>query len=786
MKTTGSSRVVPLVLLTLLVLPLGWRAGAQETRPTPQTIAEIRIVGNEQMSRNAVLASIHAREGQPYDEEVLRDDQRRLLQTGRFRNVRVEKADTPQGVVVVFIVEEQELISAIHFEGNKGIATADLLKELTFAANSPLDPYRINLGLQSIERRYKEKGYFFASVSLDREAMEQRRQVVYRVVEGPRVRVDKIRFEGNKAYGTLRLRLLVKTSTGFWFFWRGRLDTDKVDEDVVSIRNFYHDQGYLDAEVARRLDFSPDKTKVTLVFEIHEGPRYRVNDVQFRGNTVFADAEMLGRLSMAQGGFYTADGARRDVRALQDAYGEIGFIDAEATPHVRYVSPGDPAPQWLLPAEGEAPALVNIVYEIRESEQFRVGRITVRGNDVTQDRVIRRQLRFYPEQLYNTVAVEESRTRLLESRLFDSVTISPYGQEPGVRNALVSVKEANTGEFIVGVGVTTNSGVLGSISLGQRNFSWGDWPDSWSEFIRGQAFKGAGQTMRLTVEPGTELMRARIDWREPYLFDRPISLGAGLYLFTRERESYDESRIGAQASLGKMFKNRWYGELAGRVEDVRIDSLDDDAPPEVIDVKGDNLLAGLKGSLVRDRTDSRWLPSRGDRFAVGYEQVTGDFNFGKADSSYSRYYTAYVDALDRKHILAGRVSAEGIVGGDAPVFEKYYGGGIGDIRGFEYRGISPRSKGTDEPIGGNFKFYAGSEYTYPIYAENLRGVFFLDSGTVEDDYTITTYRVSVGMGIRLLIPYFGPVPMSLDFGFPISKSDEDDTQLLSFSFGWVF
>jgi outer membrane protein assembly factor BamA len=428
---------------------------------------------------------------------------------------------------------------------------------------------------------------------------------------------------------------------------------------------------------------------------------------------------------------------------------------------------------------------VNLVYELTEAEQFRIGRITIRGNTITQDRVIRRQLRFFPEQLYDTVAVRESRDRLMESRLFDKVTITPFGEEPGVRNALVSVEEARTAEFVVGVGFTTNAGVLGTISFTQRNFDYANWPDSWSQFVRGQAFKGAGQTLRLSIEPGTELVRARIDWREPYLFDRPISLGAGLYLFTRGRESYDETRLGAQSSLGKLFPNRWYGELAVRFENVRIDSLDSDAPPEVIADKGDHALIGFKGTLVRDRTDNRWLPSKGDRLSFGYEQITGSETFGKSEASYSRYYTVYMDSLDRKHILAGRVSGEAIVG-DAPVFERYYGGGIGDIRGFQFRGISPRSAGTDEPIGGDFKFYAGTEYTFPIYGEMLRGVLFVDSGTVEDELRLSTYRVSTGFGIRLHIPFLGPVPMSLDFGFPISKDEQDDTQLLSFSFGWVF
>jgi len=276
-----------------------------------------------------------------------------------------------------------------------------------------------------------------------------------------------------------------------------------------------------------------------------------------------------------------------------------------------------------------------------------------------------------------------------------------------------------------------------------------------------------------------------IAWFEPCLFDRPYSLGNKVFVFNYQRETYDETRYGDVVSFGHRFKNRWYGELASRVEGVRLDKLDHDAPPEVVADAGSHLLVGMKGTLVKDRTDSRWMPSTGDRFRFSYEQVVGGYTFGRDTAEYRIFRTLYVDALDRKHVLSGRVSAGNIIG-DAPVFERFYGGGIGSIRGFDYRGISPRSKGTDEQIGGDFMTFAGCEYEFPIFGKELRGAVFLDSGTVEDTFTITTYRVSAGAGLRWVIPLFGPVPMSLDFGFPISKDRQDDTQLVSFSLGWTF
>ena len=180
--------------------------------------------------------------------------------------------------------------------------------------------------------------------------------------------------------------------------------------------------------------------------------------------------------------------------------------------------------------------------------------------------------------MFNTVAIEESRRRLMETRLFDSVTITPTGRAAGVRDVVVQVREARTAEFLVGFGVSSSSGLLGNVSFTQRNFDILNWPTSWRELTSLQAWKGAGQTFRIVAEPGLELMRFRVEWFQPYLFDRPYSLGVKAFYFTRGRESYDESRAGGVVSVGHRFKNRWYGELAARAEGVNIDNLDSDAP----------------------------------------------------------------------------------------------------------------------------------------------------------------------------------------------------------------
>jgi outer membrane protein insertion porin family len=340
---------------------------------------------------------------------------------------------------------------------------------------------------------------------------------------------------------------------------------------------------------------------------------------------------------------------------------------------------------------------------------------------------------------------------------------------------------------MIGVGVSTNNGLLGSVSFTQHNFDLFAWPNSERRFWQGEAFKGAGQTLRITVEPGTELTRAYLDWEDPSLMDGPFSLANRIFYFERQWDKYQENRYGDVLSLGRRFPNSWYAEVAQRVEGVLINHVDDDAAPEIKDAKGTSLVLGTKGTLIRDRTDNRWMPSEGDRLRLSYEEVYGSYTFGKIGADYHIYRTLYQDELERKHVLSGKIEAAQIVPeGVAPVFEEYYAGGSGSIRGFKYRGISPRSDGTDQAIGGDWLFLAGSEYEFPLIGKIFRGVTFLDTGTVEDRFGFSHYRVSIGTGLRLALPFLGQVPMSLDFGIPLMKQSQDDTQLVSFSFGAQF
>ncbi|MFW6133116.1 MAG: outer membrane protein assembly factor BamA [Planctomycetota bacterium] len=736
---------------------------------TAAEIVNVRITGNERLSDEQILARIRARPGETYDAEAVKADQRRLLETGDFENIVVRKVDTDEGVVVTFEVTERPVIRSVQIFGNYAYSDEELSELLPFGAGAPLDLAAVQRGRAALEDHYARQGYHETQVSVDRRRVMRTGEVVYRIREGVSTTVTDLSFDGNSFFTSVWLKQKIESSERLWPFIPGRLDRGQVDDDARTIREMYRREGFLGAEVGAEIVFSEDKQEAEVIFHIDEGPRYQVGELRFEGNELFANDELAGRLELRPGAYFTPLKLRRATRRVEATYGQLGYVETRVTA------------RRVFRAE---PGLVDVVFTVRESGQYSVGDIRIRGNDITRENVIRRNLTFFPHQRLDSTALDHSRARLADTQLFEDVEIRTVGDMPETRDVVVEVAEGRTAHFMIGGAVSSDQGLIGTISLVERNFDLFHGPRSFTEMFKPEAWKGGGQTLRISAEPGTELMRFHVEWREPMLFDRPYSLGAKAYLFDRVRENYDERRFGGEVSLGHMFANRWYGEITPRIEGVSIDDIDGDAPPEVVALEGQHTLFAVRGALVRDRTDSRLHPTRGGRLNLAYEQVMGDWSYGRLEAGYRHYVTVYVDALDRKHVVKGRISS-GYLVDDAPVFDRYFGGGSAWMRGFEYRGISPRSVG-DEPIGGDFRLFAGCEYEFPLLAEQLRGVVFLDTGTVEEDVTISTYRASIGAGLRWTVPGMGPIPIKLDFGIPISKDSSDDTQVFNFSIGWWF
>ena len=748
--------------------------GAAPPAEEGQRIAKVVIHGNERVTAHRILGQMKLRDGSVYTPTAADEDLKRIYNLGEFDNVVLRPQAEAEGLVLLVEVTERPVLKALEFVGNRKYKDKDLQSVVGVAPGALIDRHKIFTAIHGIEEKYHESGYYFASVLLDEKQLAEAQTARYTITEGPRVRVRKIAFTGNHSISAAELQGKMTTKTWFPIFVSGAFDEDQLDHDVAAVRNHYVDQGFLDVRVQRELVFSADKTALTIRMVVEEGTRYRVQSVAITGVQRFSRSLLQKQLTLKPGTYYTADKARKDAELIHDTYGEIGYIDSSVQPVLDFA---------------EEPGTADLTYKVDEGSPVRIGQVRIEGNRLTQDKVIRRELRFFPEEPVNTKLIDKARKHLEGLGLFkpDSINITtlPTG-DPAVRDILVRVEETDTSNFILGAGISSNSGVLGNISLVNRNFDASDWPKSNEAFWRGESFRGAGQYLGLILEPGTELQRYRLDFREPRLWDSTWGFNSSTFFFTRDRDTYREQRVGEDFGFSKELWETVAVFANFRVEGIDIKSIDAGAPKDLLDVKGGSLLTSIEIGITKDTSDSYLMPTEGYRATTSVEQagaMGGDYTFTKYHIDGRKYWTVTKDVLDRKSVLSvhGYV---GFTGSDTPIFERFYAGGTGTIRGFKFRGVGPRSGKTE--LGGDFMALACAEYQFPIFEKTFNGVLFFDSGTVEKDITVKTWRASVGFGIRFIVPFFGPVPFSFDFGIPIAKDSQDKTQVFSFSIGTAF
>lgn len=739
-------------------------------------VERIEFSGLEQTPEPFARGLLRTRVGIALDPQLLQDDVDRLLRSGRFLTATYATEPSARGVCVRFTVRESPVITAVQFEGNQKFSDRKLHRLLTLKEGEVVDHFLLRECAETIKAQYRQAGHGTVTVTCDAQRADLTGEVVFLIDEGVQARVREIVFEGSTAFTDKVLKKQIRTKSAFWFLRKGTFDPQLVERDALLIQGYYRDRGYLDAQVRHRREVSDDGEDITLVFTIEEGALYHLEEIRFSGNTVYLEHELGTLLGLEEGDVLLRQQLDMDVRALQDHYGQYGYLYAGVR---------------ATPVFSATPGLVIVTFEITENDQYRVGRVVPRGNTRTKNKVVLRALNLYPpDDLLDMTEVRDAERRLRESGYFDTARVYPVGDEPGVRDLIVDVQEAEkVGDFLFGFGVTSNSGLVGSVVLDMKNFDLFDTPRNFSELIKFRAFHGAGQRLRLELQPGTEVTRARVDFTEPYLWDRPLRFDVSAYLFTRGREGYDERRAGANIGLGKRiergFWHGWTVEGALRAESVTIDEIELFASGQARDVRGSTLITSLRGTVVRDRRDSRFLPTKGDRLRLGYEQVLGDFTFGKLTGGYTWYQTLHTDVLERPSVLMLKGEA-GLIVGDSPLFERFYAGGYGSLRGFDFRGVGPRDGIDDTNVGGDFMITFVSEYSFPLYGDTLRGLVFADIGTVEENIGISNLRASVGAGVRLTLNLFGPLPLEFNLGIPVLKEDEDDERLFSFFFGTAF
>ena len=349
----------------------------------------------------------------------------------------------------------------------------------------------------------------------------------------------------------------------------------------------------------------------------------------------------------------------------------------------------------------------------------------------------------------------------------------------------VHVEEARTGRLYFGGGYNSDLGVTGNVMIDERNFDYRRLPSSLDDMIGGRAFRGGGQGFRMELVPGEVFQRYTMMFSDPYWRGTNLSMNLSGFYLDRRYIDWDEQRTGGRMSWGYRLTHDLSVSAAIRAENINVFRPRVQGVPELEAALGDNDLYSGRLILSHDTRDVPFLPTEGHFFELSYEQVFGSYDYPRGEVDFRKYYLMKERADGSgRHTLSYGLRL-GVTGSQTPIFENYFAGGFSTMRGFDFRGASPENQGVI--VGGELRFLGSVEYMAPLTADDmLRGVFFTDFGTVEEQLSIHSedFRVVVGFGLRFSIPMMGPAPLALDLAFPPARGDTDDIRNFSFFFGF--
>ena len=702
-------------------------------------------------------------------------------------------------------------------------------------------PESMDQDVAALKQYYRGLGFFDIAItaeplfSRDRSSVE----IQYTVNEGIPYKIRDITVNGNNVIATTRLRSNPEMRKGQYF------NSLNLSKDVRTMMDQYGERGHYFASVVPVPKFTEQPGIVDIAFEIDEDrPRYVRNvNIHLQGDHPhtmevvplnqlqiepgdLANPKLIarGKSRLAGSGLFEANVSADVVPVDPDQ-----IMQASNSRTIRGQSAAGYSPAWtsLVNQASHTPAyghsLTGTETQSQAAEQPAFHKTSVQKTQPVAMSFIRQ-----PE---TTAVVEyaacsptkifhQPQSSLLSSSFPDEARNdlifrgqSPdggfYSPQPGRGNAVldgspynnqfqalppgwvdinVSAMEGRTGRLMFGAGVNSDAGIVGSFVWDERNFNLFRPPQTFADIIEGRAWRGGGQKFRLEAAPGNTVSRYALSWTDPYFMYSDYSLSVSGFYFNRFYPDWDETRLGGRVSVGRQITPEWSVNGALRLEDVEINNPrlvtgQTTSVPELEKARGSNFLSTVRGSLSHDTRDSSLMPSDGHFYDLAFEQAFGDFNYPRWEGEARQYFTVYnrADGSGR-HVLtlAGNM---GWSGKDTPVFERYYAGGFQSFRGFAFRGVTPR--GADNiSTGGTFQMLGTAEYRVPVTADDMVNmVVFSDIGTVERDVSFDNFRVTVGVGLRVVVPAMGPVPLAFDFGFPVKSQSYDDERIFSFYVG---
>jgi outer membrane protein insertion porin family len=741
-------------------------------------VASIEFRGNQRYSNDTLRLSLRTKVGQKLDRALLPEDVNTLLQY--FESVDLKEERSPEGVKLVFTVLESPPVVSVDVAGVEGLSKDEVRRAIETTTGRPVAEFRIANDQRRIEKLYRTKGYHFVQVTPRTTETATGRQIVFEILEGPQVEVDEIEFTGNRAFPKDKLLERVATQeTKLLGLSPGYYVEETVRQDLLTIRNFYRNEGWLNAQVELEdVAPSPDRSEVKITIRVIEGEAYMVGTVGIEGASSYpGGVEALRALVTTKtGDRKRAEAVYRSVDAIERAYRDEGFYAVVVTPEEK-LRPDSP--------------VADLVYRVEESSKVRVRNLIIAGNVVTQDKVLRREIPLAPGEVLNQNAIDKGVRKLRGLGYFERVSarIEPPGDgdDPNLRDVTIEVDDtAPTGSVRFGVGVSSDTGLNATVDLTKRNFDWKDWPERAGDVFGGRAFSGGGQTFQLELSPGSDYSRYRISFTEPWLFDKPISFGWDLFINQFRRFDYDQDAKGIDFFLGRRwtFEGRERDRVFGvqgrtRIESFDVDNLDEESTPTAYLAEGSNSLVSEELTFRLSQLDSDASPTDGWYGQLATEfGFAGDVRLWKNSLEAKRYFLLARNEDERPHVLSvgAKLALAQPLGSSVeadpnlfdedfvPIYESYFAGGSTTVRGFAYGGAGPHGQGDPflsrrsgetpnerlrrlgnvarsvlendgDPMGGQLQFVTSAEYTFPMYEDVLRGVLFLDAGMVRHSFS---------------------------------------------------
>jgi len=718
--------------------------------------AAVAVSGNKRIEADAILKMVQTKAGSVFSLRNLSEDLNRIYQMGYFEDVRIEAEDVPGGKSVIFRVMEKPTIRKIRFKGNRIYDEKELLENMDIRSGSILNTFKIKSNLKRLEDLYKKKNYHNAKIGYSVEDLKNNQaDLEFSISEGTKAKIERIAFEGNTIFDAKALKKVMNTSERGLFSFitsSGDLDRDKLAQDKEALSAFYQNHGYLHVRVGdpeiRTLE---DRIEVT--FKISEGPRFKVGSVTLSGDVDDAAAlhKMLG---LSQAAHFSRETVRADVLALMDLYSDQGYAHVDVSPKVQ---------------EKAESLLVDIDYHIRKGPQVAFEKILISGNRKTRDKVIRRELKVYEQELFSGKRLKRSVRNLYRLDYFEDIKVQTLKGSAEDRMVLkIDVTEKSTGSFSIGAGYSSEDEFFATAAVTQRNLF------------------GRGQIVNLQANVGGTSDRYNLSFTEPWLFDIPLSGRVDLYRWIKDYDTYDKDATGGGVRVGYPLWDYLRFTVGYGYEVSNIEDIQEDAPPSIKEFEGQNTQSTVSAELRYDSRNRIFNPTEGSEHSirVEYAGFGGDIAFTKYVGKTGWYFPIYKGTVGFVNAKAGYVRENS--DGRLPDWERFYLGGINSIRGFDYRSISPVNE-DGVKIGGDKFVQFNAEYLVPLFPDmGIFGVAFFDTGNAynnDEDIDVSKMRESAGLGFR----WFSPVgPIRLEYGFILDRQEGEGTGRWEFSMSTGF